>query len=168
MTSTKKSTVVDSRAFRNVMGLFPTGVTVIATEIGGKYFGMTANAITSVSLDPLLILVCVLKEAHMAHYLRESGRFSINFLNEDQEELSNFFAGIWPDAEPPPAYSFEPWVCGPRLGNAIGGLACTIEEFIEGGDHWIVMGSVVDLYNHEVPTNPLLYYRGQYRKVHDV
>ena len=165
MSSTKKSTAIDGRVFRNVMGLFATGVSVLASEVDGQYFGMTANAITSVSLDPLLVLVCVQKDAHMAGYLRESGSFSINFLNEDQADMSIFFAGMWSDAEPP-AYSFEPWVCGPRLGGAIGGLACRVQEFIEGGDHWIITGSVVDLYNHEKPANPLLYYRGQYRKLH--
>jgi flavin reductase (DIM6/NTAB) family NADH-FMN oxidoreductase RutF len=83
------TTKIDSRVFREVMGLFATGVTVITTRIDGETYGMTANAITSVSLDPLLVLVCVQTEAHMAKLLRQSGEFSINILNEDQEILSN-------------------------------------------------------------------------------
>ena len=167
MPTPAESTKIDGRTFRNVMGLFATGVTVIAVELEGEHYGMTANAITSVSLEPLIVLVCVQKDAHMAGYLRQAGCFSINILNQDQEDLSNFFAGQWPDDAEPPAHSLAPWVCGPRLAGAIGGLACIIDEFIEGGDHWIITGLVVDLYKHDAPANPLLYYRGQYRKVLD-
>jgi flavin reductase (DIM6/NTAB) family NADH-FMN oxidoreductase RutF len=167
MSTPAGSTEIDGRAFRNVMGLFATGVTVIAVELGGEYYGMTANALTSVSLEPLIVLVCVQKEAHMAGYLRQTGCFSINILNQDQEDLSNFFAGLWPENGEPPVYSFEPWVCGPRLAGATGGLACTIDEFIEGGDHWIITGRVADLYNHAAPAHPLLYYRGRYRQLMD-
>lgn len=168
MTTPKNTTAINSREFRNVMGLFATGVTVIATEIDGEIYGMTANAITSVSLDPMLILVCVQKEAHMAQYLQETRQFSINILNQEQQDLSNFFAGLWPeDAEPPP-FSFEPWVGGPRLTGATGALACKVDKFLEGGDHWIVTGVVVDLYSQSNPArNPLLFYRGKYRKILD-
>lgn len=165
MSTPKPAATVDSRAFRNVMGLFATGVTVLATEIEGEIHGMTANALTSVSLQPLLILVCVQKNAHMAEYLRQSGQFSVNILNEKQQDLSNYFAGIWASDAEPPAFNFEPWVCGPRLVNSIGALACRIEEFIEGGDHWIITALVVDLHHADQVVNPLLYYRGQYRKL---
>lgn len=165
MSTPKPATTLDSRTFRNVMGRFATGVTVIATEINGEIHGMTANALTSVSLEPLLILVCVQKNAHMAEFLRRSGQFSVNILNEEQQDLSNYFAGIWASDAEAPAFSFEPWVCGPRLVNSIGALACRIEEFIEGGDHWIITASVVDLYHPDPVENPLLYYRGQYRKL---
>ena len=77
MTTSKPERTIDSRTFRNIMGLFATGVTVIATEIDGEMQGMTANAITSVSLDPLLVLVCVQKEAHMVEFLRQSGEFTL-------------------------------------------------------------------------------------------
>ena len=83
------------------------------------------------------------------------------------EDLSNFFAGIWPDDEPPPSFILEPWVCGPRLPGTIGALACKVNEFLEGGDHWIIIGSVIDLYQQEESPNPLLYYGGQYRKLLD-
>ena len=163
---TESNNPINSREFRNVMGLFATGVTVLAVEIEGEIYGMTANAITSVSLEPLLILVCVQKEAHMAAYLQQVRQFSMNILNETRDDLSNYFAGIWADPTPP-EFAFEPWVCGPRLTCAIGALACRIEQFIEGGDHWIVIGAVVDLYQAESPATPLLYYRGQYRKLLD-
>ena len=103
----------------------------------------------------------------MATYLHQSGEFSINILNEDQDNLSNYFAGIWPDDAPPPPFALEPWVCGPRLQGTIGALACKINEFIEGGDHWIVIGAVIDLYQPEESSNPLLYYGGRYRRLRD-
>jgi flavin reductase (DIM6/NTAB) family NADH-FMN oxidoreductase RutF len=159
-----KGTTIDSRAFRNTIGLFATGVTVVAIEVNDEYYGMTANAITSVSLEPLLVLVCIQKEAHLLEYLRQADSFSINILSEDQENLSRFFANMWSKPEPPP-FTFLPWVGGPRLEGVIGAIACRITEFVAGGDHWIVLGQVIDLYRAENPANPLLYYRGQYRRI---
>lgn len=164
MTNSEEGTRVTSRAFRNTISLFATGVTVVTTEVGGEVHGMTANAITSVSLEPLLVLVCVKKEANLAYALRRSGEFSINILSEDRADLSIFFAGMWTEDTPPP-FTFHPWICGPRLEGAIGALACKVDRFLEGGDHWIITGAVVDLYQQDTPANPLLYYRGQYRKL---
>ena len=165
--TTNNNDQIDGRAFRNVMGLFATGVTVLTTQLNGQPHGMTANALTSVSLDPLLVLVCVQKNAHMAETLRESGQFAINILNEQQQGISNYFAGYWPkDADPPP-FEFLSWTTGPRLDGVLGALACTVHEFVEGGDHWIITGQVVDLYRQETPENPLLYYTGKYRQMLD-
>jgi flavin reductase (DIM6/NTAB) family NADH-FMN oxidoreductase RutF len=164
MADTGEANTLSSRAFRNVMGLFATGVTVIAAEIEGEIHGMTANAITSVSLEPMLILVCVQKNAHMAGVLRQTGQFSINILDEESADLSNFFAGIWPNPEPPP-FTFEPWLGGPRLQGAIGCLGCRVTEFYEGGDHWIVIAEVIALYRPDGTANPLLYFTGRYGKI---
>jgi flavin reductase (DIM6/NTAB) family NADH-FMN oxidoreductase RutF len=166
VTRSKEEVTIDSRAFRNTMGLFATGVTVMAVEVDGEIFGMTANALTSVSLEPLLVLVCVQKEAHLMKLLRKSEGFSINILSEEREDLSNFFANMWYKPEPPP-FAFQPWLGGPRLEGAIGAIACKTREFLEGGDHWIVIGQVIGLYRAENPANPLLYYRGQYRRMLD-
>jgi flavin reductase (DIM6/NTAB) family NADH-FMN oxidoreductase RutF len=157
---------INSRAFRNVMGLFATGVTVVAAEVDGEIHGMTANAITSVSLEPLLVLVCVQKEAHLTGVLRQAGQFSINILPEERADLSIFFAGMWKESTPP-SFTFIPWIGGPRLADAIGAVACQIERFLDGGDHWIITASVLDLYQLEHPAKPLLYYRGQYRKLEE-
>ncbi|MBI1881883.1 MAG: flavin reductase [Chloroflexi bacterium] len=166
MTILKENVVIDSRAFRNTIGLFATGVTVVAVEINGEIYGMTANTVTSVSLEPLLVLVCVQKEAHLMQFLRQAKGFSINILSEDQADLSSFFANMWRQAEPPP-FTFIPWLGAPRLEGAIGVIACRTMEFFEGGDHWIVTGQVIGLHQVENPTNPLLYYRGQYRRMLD-
>jgi flavin reductase (DIM6/NTAB) family NADH-FMN oxidoreductase RutF len=149
------------------MGLFATGVTVVAAEVGGEIHGMTANAITSVSLDPLIVLVCVQKEAHMAGILQQSGQFSINILAEDRADLSIFFAGMWAESAPP-SFTFEPWIGGQRLHGAISALGCTIDRFLDGGDHWIITGLVTALYKQDNPAGPLIYYRGRYRKLLDV
>lgn len=164
MTELTEVNKIDGRTFRNTMGLFATGVTVVAVECGGEVYGMTANALTSVSLEPLLVLVCIQKTAHLMSYLEQAGSFSINILSEDRADLSRFFANMWSEAEPP-SFSFFPWIGGPRLEGAIGAVACQTTQIIEGGDHWIVLGRVIGLYQAENPANPLLYYRGQYRQL---
>lgn len=156
--------VLDSRVFRNTIGLFATGVTVVAVEVEGQIYGMTANAVASVSLEPMLVLVCVQKDAHLMGFLPRAGGFSINILSEQQQDLSSYFAHMWPDPEPPP-FAFTSWLGGLRLEGAIGAIACRTREFLEGGDHWIVVGEVIGLYRAENPANPLLYYRGQYRHI---
>ena len=163
--TTNSNNQIDGRAFRNVMGLFATGVTVVTTQVNGQPHAMTANAITSVSLDPLLVLACVQKKAHMAEALQQSSHFSINILSERQQNLSNYFAGYWPEDVDPPPFEFLPWATGPRLEGVIGALACNVHDFIEGGDHWIVIGQVIDLYQQESPENPLLYYTGKYGRL---
>lgn len=164
MTELVNEIKIDRRAFRNTMGLFATGVTVVAVAFEGEVHGMTANAITSVSLEPLLVLVCIQKTAHLMSFLEQSGSFSINILSEDREDLSLFFANMWANNEPPP-FTFLPWTGAPRLEGAIGAVACQTDQILEGGDHWIVLGRVVEVYQAENPTNPLLYYRGQYRQL---
>lgn len=166
MTTLNEQATFDSLDFRRTLGLFATGVTVVAAEAKGEIFGMTANAITSVSLEPPLILVCVDKQAHLMEFLRQSDGFSISILNEDQEDLSRFFASMWDEREPPD-FEFVPWVGAPRLADTIGAIACKTTEFLEGGDHWIVIGQVIDLYRAENPANPLLFYRGKYRRILD-
>lgn len=153
---------VDQRAYRRAMGAFATGVTVIGTEVEGQFHGMTANAITSVSLDPLLLLVCVGKDTHCANQIQQSGGFSVNILSQDQADLSSYFANMWASDAPPPTFTFESWPGGPRLADCAAALGCALHATYDGGDHWIIVGRVVALYQNESPTEPLLYYRGHY------
>jgi flavin reductase (DIM6/NTAB) family NADH-FMN oxidoreductase RutF len=164
MTEVRERIPIDALEFRRTAGMFATGVTVVAVEADGLVRGMTANAVTSLSLEPPLMLVCVQKNAHMLEFLQQSSGFSINILNEAQVDLSRFFANMWTKPEPPP-FSFKPWVGGPRLEGAIGAIACETQEFLEGGDHWIVLGRVVDLYRPVNPGKPLLFFQGQYRQL---
>ena len=92
---------VDTKAYRQTIGLFATGVTVLLAKRDDEVRGMTANAVASLSLEPTLVIVCPSKQAHMAEFLNLGNDFTINILSEEQEPLSNFFAGGWrQDKEP--------------------------------------------------------------------
>ena len=91
---------LDTRAFRQTMGLFATGVTVITARMNGSVHGMTANAVTSVSLDPLLVLAAINRRASMSNIIQQAGEFAINILSERQEEVSRHFAGAKTGPQP--------------------------------------------------------------------
>jgi flavin reductase (DIM6/NTAB) family NADH-FMN oxidoreductase RutF len=152
---------VDSRAFRKTVGQFVTGVTVIAADIGGTIRAMTANSFTSVSLDPPLVLFCVGKNTKMGQLISSASGFSVNILQQDQQDLSTYFAGGWKD-EQPPAFTFEAWEGGPLLAGSIAALGCSLATIYEGGDHWIVVGRVQALYQCESAGSPLLFSSGRY------
>jgi len=147
--------------FRLTAGLLAAGVTVVATAEGEQIHGMTASAVCSLSLEPLLMLVCINKEARLAGFLREASGFSINVLRHDQRALSVFFAGTWQAANPPP-FRFVPWEGGPRLEGCAAAIACEVHSVLEGGDHWIVVGRVVALHRGVEPIKPLLFFAGRY------
>jgi len=153
---------VDSRTFRQTVGRFVTGVTVIAIDVDGEIRAMTANSFTSLSLDPPLVLFCLGKETKAGHHIRSAPGFSISILREDQRDLSSYFAGAWAlDADPPP-FSFTEWEGGPRLDGCIAALGCRTHAIHEGGDHWIVVGQVIATYRDEDAGEPLVFFRGRY------
>lgn len=155
----------DTTEYRRTMGLFATGVTVILTGAPDNIRGMTANTVTSLSLDPLLLLFCVEKKAHFTEDLKGQTRFTINILRSDQSTLSNYFAGSWND-DVPPSFDFEPWHGSARLKDCAASIACEIDQFFEGGDHWIVIGRVIALHRDDHPdVDPLIFFRGQYRSL---
>ena len=158
---------VDPNRFRRVMGLFATGVTVLAAQHADDVHGMTANAVTSVSLDPLLVLACVGKQARMYPFIEQAGGFSLNILTHDQEVLSRYFAGSWKMATPP-EFRFTPWEGGPRLIGALATIGCRTERSIEAGDHWIVLGRVIALHEGDASAQPLVFFAGRYRRLSDV
>jgi flavin reductase (DIM6/NTAB) family NADH-FMN oxidoreductase RutF len=154
----------DPKAFREVLGLFATGVAVIATEIEGQVHAMTANAVSSLSLDPLLVLFCPAKRARFSQLLPHASGFSINFLRDEQEALSTYFAGSWPDTAPP-KYRFIETDGLPRLEGCLASLICTKRDVHEAGDHWLVTLEVRKLQKGVEPLRPLLFFRGKYRRV---
>ena len=156
----------DTRAFRQTVGHFATGVTVIAAEVDGRVRGMTANAFTSLSLDPPLVLFCCGKSAHMSEAIRHTSRFSVNMLADTQQDVSTYFAGGWKETSPPP-FSFTPWDGFHRLNGCIAALACGVETIFEGGDHWIVVGRVQALHRSDVESTPLLFFRGRYGRLNE-
>jgi 3-hydroxy-9,10-secoandrosta-1,3,5(10)-triene-9,17-dione monooxygenase reductase component len=152
---------IDARAFRDTVGQFVTGVTVIAAEIDGSIRAMTANAFTSLSLDPPLVLFCVGKTAHLSASIRSAAGFSVNILAQTQRDLSTYFAGGWKQPDPP-AFSFAGWEGGPLLDGCVAALGCAVDVIYEGGDHWIVIGRVLALHRSEQACPPLVFRGGQY------
>lgn len=155
----------DSKQYRRVIGQFATGVTVIVAQEGHDIHGMTANAVTSLSLDPLLLIVCVDKRAHMAEMLQRAGSFTVNILRENQELLSRYFAGGAKRGMAKPEFQFVPWLHAPRLGGVLASIACDVDGTLEGGDHWIVVGRVTALWEGPPPYNPMIFYAGRYRQL---
>jgi flavin reductase (DIM6/NTAB) family NADH-FMN oxidoreductase RutF len=156
--------VAEPRAFRDVLGLFATGIAVMVAEVGAQVHAMTANAVSSVSLDPMLILFCPGKRSRMAAHVHELTHFSINFLRSEQQAQSTYFAGGWKE-DVAPAFRFVPWAGAPRLEGSLASLGCEKERVIDAGDHWIVIGRVIALHRGIEPLQPLLFFRGNYRHV---
>ncbi len=157
---------IDAARYRQIIGHFATGVTVITTAHDGWLHGMTANAITSVSLDPLLLLICVDKTAHAHEQVAKSGKFAVNILTEEQEDISRLFAAT---AEPEhgrlrgATYHFGPNGT-PVLDLSLAYLECEVADRFAGGDHTIFTAAVLDGdLLHEA--SPLIFYRGGYRRL---
>jgi flavin reductase (DIM6/NTAB) family NADH-FMN oxidoreductase RutF len=155
--------MLDPKELRRVMGHFATGVTIITTKgADGTPYGLTANAFTSLSLDPPLCLVCVDRKAESFAHFNDSKVFTVNILTCDQEELSNRFAKSGGDkftgVETVPGHHGAPLIAG-----ALAHLECVIVDTLEGGDHVIHVGRVerVDVRAGE----PLLFYQGRYRRL---
>jgi len=152
------------RAFRDTMGLFATGVAVIAVQAGDEVHAMTANAVSSLSLEPMLLVFCPAKKARLAKHLSTGVAFSVNVLRAEQQAISSFFAGGW-RAALPPAYRFVHMGAAPRLEGCLASLLCSVRSIVDGGDHWLVIGAVLDLQRGTAPHEPLLFYRGRYGQI---
>lgn len=148
---------VDPRQFRQVLGHFLSGVTVVTTRTPEGVHGMTASAFSSVSLDPPLVLVCVARKARLHELLGEGAPFGVSILSEAQQELSNHFAGYAPHAQ---VLWEEGFGATPVLAGALAWLDCTVHAVLDGGDHSVVLGRVQAMAAHE--GQPLAYYRGRY------
>jgi flavin reductase (DIM6/NTAB) family NADH-FMN oxidoreductase RutF len=154
---------LDPREYRQVIGRFATGVTVVTSlNVKGEPEGMTANSITSVSLDPVLLLVCFERSSRTAQAVTESRRFVVNILGEGQEELSFHFAKRPGDQFGGIEYELSDGGI-PILSGGIGHLECTVHFIYDGGDHIVVVGEVQKCRATE--GKPLLFWRGDYRKL---
>jgi len=152
---------IDVRAFRQTVSQFVTGVTVIVIEVDGEIRAMTANAFTSLSLEPPLILFCASKTSKTGELVHAAEGFSVNILCQDQQALSTYFAGGWNDPTRP-AFHFVEWDGGPRLEGCAAALGCAKHAIVEGGDHWIVIGRVIALHRGNERPHPLVFFRGRY------
>ncbi len=151
---------IDARELRNVMGHFATGVTIITTkDVAGKPFGLTANAFSSLSLDPPLLLICVDKKVDCYACFEDSKVFAVNFLSEGQDHLSTRFAtkGI----EKFEGVSYKLGELGVALlDGALAHIECKLTNAYEGGDHTIYLGEIQNA--TVLSDRPLLFFKGKY------
>jgi flavin reductase (DIM6/NTAB) family NADH-FMN oxidoreductase RutF len=156
-----------STEFRHALAQFATGVTVITAERGpGKVHGMTANSFTSVSLDPLLLLICVAQHAQLLPLIKAKKSFGVNVLKQDQEAISRYFAQTedLPQVEVELGIRYRWTPTGiPLLEHALVRLACNVVASYIAGDHTIFIGEVegIEVFDGE----PLLYFRRNYRRI---
>lgn len=149
---------MDDRLFRDAMGKFATGVTVLITENDGVPHGMTANGFMSVSLDPKLVVISIGHKAKFLEKVKQSKKFTVNILSEEQEHYSRHFAG-----KPGKDVQFDYLADLPVLKGAIAQVACeVVSEYVEG-DHTLFIGKVLDLCIED--KNPLLFFGGKYRQL---
>jgi len=157
---------IEARTYRDALGLFATGIAVIVTERHGEVHAMTANAVSSVSLNPMLILFCPGKNSQMGSSLDEITTFSLNFLRSEQQALSTYFAGGWNEPSAP-SFRFVRTEGTPRLEGSLAALICQKHQVVDAGDHWIVIGRVTALHLGIEPCRPLLFFRGRYQQLGD-
>ena len=159
---------IDDGVFRRAMGRFATGVTVVTTSHRGVDHAMTANAFTSVSLDPLLVLVCVEQEARFHEAVEAAGVWSVSLLDDSARGVA-----AWLATRGRPLHGQldrVPHHRGPRTGIALldqslATLECRTTALHPGGDHTIVVGEVVGVHLIESDAAALVYYRGGYGRL---
>ena len=160
VSSADDSSPFDSAKYRQVLGHFPTGVTVITAMTDDKPVGMAIGSFASLSLDPAQILFCAGKQSSSWPKVQAAGAFCANILAEDQEDVCRVFASKSDDK-----FGEIGWKHSgnrsPLIDGALAYIDCTVEDVIESGDHFIVIGRVTDLdVRHE--GGPLLFFRGGY------
>lgn len=164
---------MDPRTFRNVLGQFCTGITVITTMHDGAPVGFACQSFAALSLDPPLVLFCPTKISRSWKAIEASGRFCVNVLHEKQKDVSARFGSREPDK-----FAGIDWTSSelgsPIIDGTLAHIDCTVHSVHDGGDHLVVFGSVHSLsddaagerspegYRHRQKPRPLLFYRGEY------
>ena len=158
-----------ARRYRDVLGMFATGVTVVTSMSGDKPVGMTCQSFSSVSLEPPLVMFCPAKTSRAWPLMRQAGFFCVNFLSAEQREISNGMATK--GAEKFNGVGWKPAPTGaPLIDGVLGYVDCVIDRVHEAGDHYIVVGRVKELdvgdgsAAHEGVERPLLFHRGAYTR----
>jgi 3-hydroxy-9,10-secoandrosta-1,3,5(10)-triene-9,17-dione monooxygenase reductase component len=153
---------IDPRAFRQVLGQFCTGITIITTMQDDVPSGFACQSFAALSLDPPLVLFCPTKMSRSWQAIEASGRFCVNVLTEQQRDICARFGSRDPDKFA--GVDWHPSPLGsPVIDNALAHIDCTVHSVHDGGDHFVVFGAVQSL--SQVPTvkpRPLLFYRGEY------
>ncbi|GLZ09920.1 flavin reductase [Actinomadura sp. NBRC 104425] len=159
---------IDPLRFRQVVGRFATGVAVVTTVADGVDHGMTVNAFTSVSLDPLLVLICVQRTARFHDAVLDAGVWAVSVLTEDMQEASRWFATRGRPLDDP----LRGWehrrgaATGAAIfAGAVAAVECRTHAVHDGGDHSIVVGEVLALHMPDPSGKPLIFYEGEYRGI---
>jgi len=159
---------VDQQHFRRVASRFATGICVAATRHRDVEHAMTVSAFNSVSLDPLLVLVCVEKITRFHEAVLGSGSWAVSVLSDDAEDVARWFAEkARPTGRQMADYAHRPGaVTGmPVLDQAMAVIECRTHAVYDGGDHDILLGEVVGLWSDPAPRRPLVYFEGGYRQL---
>ena len=170
MTTTGETPEIDGRQFRNVLGQFCTGITVITTfgpatdGAGPAPIGFACQYFAALSIDPPLVLFCPTKGSRSWAAIEQSGRFCVNVLAEEQQQVCARFGSREPDK-----FGGIDWSTSelglPVLDGALATIQCTVDSVADGGDHFIVIGRVQALSESTDSGRPLLFYRGQYTAI---
>jgi flavin reductase (DIM6/NTAB) family NADH-FMN oxidoreductase RutF len=160
---------IEAQDYREVLARFATGVAVVTTleetDNGPQPWGTTVNSFTGISLDPPLVMVSIGHERSIHPIIERTGRFGVNILAEDSQEISDCFAGA-PSALPRQAFCNADFSLGraglPVLDQAIAYLSCDVDRIIEAGDHTMYLGRVIETACRDDIGWPLLYFRRRY------
>jgi len=152
--------VDDAARFRQILGSFPTGVTVVSTLEDSRPVGLAAGSFFSVSLDPPLVGFCVMTTSNTWPVIERSGSFGVSILADDQTDICRQLASKNPDKFDGLAWSPAPVTGSPLLDGAVAHLDCDLEQQHLAGDHWIVVGRVRALDFHRADAEPLVFCRG--------
>jgi len=152
---------VSPEEFRAALSAYATGVTVVTAVGSDGPSGATANAVSSLSLDPPMMLACLDRGSRTLASVRAQGRFGVNALAAGQEELARRFSGKDPEAAKWEGVEWSERLELPRLPGALMWVACELRDLIDGGDHLILTGSVLEVESRD--GQPLLFHRGAYR-----
>lgn len=155
-------TVTDlQRDYRAAIGHFASGVTVVTATGPSGHAGMTTNAVSSLSLDPILLLVCFDNSSRTLPIVRDHGRFAVNVLRTGDEDLARIFASKIVPEEKFESVTHNVDHGVPVLDDALAWFVCDVHELIEGGDHTIGVGRVT-AFNYDDEGDPLVFFRGKY------
>ena len=152
---------VAEEELRAALAAYATGVTVVTAIGPNGPSGATANAVTSLSLDPPMMLACLDRGSRTLTAVRAQGAFGVNALAAGQEDLARQFAGKHPEAAKWEGVEWSEQRALPRLAGALMWVACELRDLIDGGDHLILTGNVIEADSNE--GQPLLFHRGDYR-----
>lgn len=151
---------MDDRLFRDTMGKFATGITIVTLEEDNQVYGMTVNAFMSVSLHPKLIAISIDESASLFNKIMQADKFGVSILSEDQEDYSKYFARQKSDTEP---VTYKKLDNVSVLEDPIAALSCRKDSTFKAGDHVIVVAEVTDLMVDE--KDPVIFFGGKYRKL---